>query len=149
IMFTMCRYSYFSIFDQTSDLYLYDTLTKTYEPLPINTPFTESYHTWSKSGRWFVFTSRSIDNCYSRPFFSYFDKNGKAHKAFVLPQKDPMFYRNFMKNYNIPELVSGKVAISENEMRDFVRTKPTKVQFDSLVDIDALSGATYIYRNMH
>lgn len=149
IMFTMCRYSYFSIYDQTSDLYLYDTLTRTYEPLPVNTPYTESYHTWSKSGRWFVFTSRSLDNCYSRPFFSYFDKNGKAHKAFVLPQKDPLFYKNFMKNYNIPELITDKVAVSENEMRDFVRTKPTKVQFDSLVDIDALSGATYIFRNMH
>lgn len=54
-----------------------------------------------------------------------------------------------MKNYNIPELITDKVAVSENEMRDFVRTKPTKVQFDSLVDIDALSGATYIFRNMH
>jgi len=149
IMFTMCRYSYFSIFDQTSDLYLYDTLTQKFEPLPVNTPYTESYHTWSKSGRWFVFTSRSLDNCYSRPFFSYFDKNGKAHKAFVLPQKDPLFYKYFMKNYNIPELITGRVAVTENEMRDFVRTKPTKVQFDSLVDIDALSGATYIYRNMH
>ncbi len=150
IMFTMCRYSYFSIFDQTSDLYLYDTLTKQYHALEqVNSPYTESYHTWSPSGRWFVFTSRRLDNCYSRPFFAYFDKNGKAYKPFVLPQKDPLFYKKFLKNYNIPELIMDKVAVNENTMRNFVQTQPTKVTFDSTVDVDALSGATFINKNAH
>jgi hypothetical protein len=53
-----------------------------------------------------------------RPYFSYIDDGGKAHKPFVLPQKDPAFYDSFLKLYNLPELVSSPVRVSEQE---FVR----------------------------
>ncbi len=146
IMVTMSSYSYFPIFDKSSDLYIFDLKTRKYYPLECNSVYTESYHTWSQTGRWFVFSSRRIDDCYNRPFFSYFDKNGKSHKPFVLPQKDPLFYKKIMKNYNLPELVSNRVKLNENFMRDFVKTTPKKVEFDTTVDIDALSGATFIYK---
>jgi hypothetical protein len=144
VMFAMGRYGYFTIFDKEADLYIFDIESRKYKMLESNSEYTESYHTWSQSGRWFVFTSRRLDDLYSRPFYSYFDKSGKAHKPFVLPQKDPLFYKKLMKNYNLPELISGKVDVSEIEMRDFIQNDPVKVNFDTAVDVDALSGATYI-----
>jgi hypothetical protein len=144
ILFSQCRYSYFSTFDKTSDLCMYDTLTQTYQVLPINSPYAESYHTWSKSGRWIVFSSRRLDNGFSRPFFAYFDKKGIAHKPFVMPQKDPELYHHFLKHYNLPEFISGKVNISENQLRDFISVKPRNVIFDTTSNVDAVSGATYI-----
>jgi len=68
-----------------------------------------------------------MDNVYSRPYFAYFDANGKEYKPFLMPQKDPEFYDTFMKNFNRPELVKGKVELDENEMRDFVREEAEEV----------------------
>jgi hypothetical protein len=149
IIFTMGQYSYFPIFDKTADLYIFDIETNQYRKLESNSDFTDSYHTWSQTGRWFVFSSRRIDDLFTRPFYSYFDKTGKAHKPFVLPQKDPLFYKKFMKNYNLPELINAKVDLNENELRDFVQTDAKSVKFDTSVNIDALSGATFLNRQAH
>jgi len=51
----------------------------------------------------------------SRPYFSYIDDAGKAHKPFVMPQEDPAFYDSFVKLYNLPELVTGPVRPGEQE----------------------------------
>jgi hypothetical protein len=139
LMFCMIDYGYFSIFHTNSDLYLLDLQTHKYRKLEINSPSNESYHGWSQSGRWFVFSSKRLDDVYSRPFYSYFDTNGKAHKAFVLPQKDPLFYDSFLTNYNRPELIDGKVDVTDLEMRDIVYTDPVKVTFDPSVHKDSLS----------
>lgn len=147
VMFSMCNYGYFSIFDKDADLYCYDLEKRTYHKLESNSAFTESYHTWSQTGRWFTFTSRRIDNLYSRPFYAYFDKNGKAYKPFVLPQKDPLYYRKMMKNYNLPELIGGKVKVDEKKLRDFIRKDPTVVTFDATSGVDALSGETTLHEN--
>lgn len=144
LIFTATDYGYFSIYNKHSDLYLLNLETNEVKPLEINSPYTESYHTWSQTGRWFVFSSKQIDGTFTRPFFSYFDKNGKSHKAFPLPQKNPEFYKTFLKNYNIPELANGKIDIDAIEVRDFIQTEPKKVKFDTLVDLDALSGATWL-----
>lgn len=144
LMFCMIDNGYFSINHKESDLYLMNLVTKEYHKLDINSPFNESYHAWSQSGRWFVFSSKRINGLFSQPYFSYFDKNGKAHKPFVMPQKDPLFYVTNLYNYNIPELISGKVDLYPRKVRDLLYTDPEKVQFDKSVDIDALSGATWI-----
>ncbi|MDL2266345.1 hypothetical protein LJC43_08195, partial [Parabacteroides sp. OttesenSCG-928-G21] len=36
-------------------------------------------------------------------------ENGQAAKPFLLPQKSTEFYQQFMKSYNIPEFITGKV----------------------------------------
>ncbi len=144
VIFCMADYGYFTIYDAKSDLYIMDLKTGKYHKMELNSPFNESYHCWSSNGRWIAFSSKRLDNVYSRPFFSYFDINGRSHKPFVLPQKDPLFYDGFLKNYNIPELINGKVQLSARETRDLVHQEPENVQFDMTVDIDALSGATRI-----
>ena len=72
----------------------------------------------------------------------------KAQETFF-PTKEGtvLVYKTFDKNYNRPELVNGKVNISAIEMRDFLRTEEKKVAFDKNVDVDALSGATWIKQN--
>jgi len=145
LMFCASEYGYFTIFHAKTDLYILDLNSLKYEKLDVlNSTSTESYHTWSQTGNWIVFSSKRLDNLYTRPFIAYFDKNGKAYKPFVLPQKDPQFYNRFLKNITIPELVDKKVDLSEFDTRDVANLKPIPVEFDPLVDIDALSGATKI-----
>ncbi len=148
ILFCMTDHSYFSIYDKRTDLYLLDLVTNKYQKLDIlNSNYADSYHTWSKNGRWIVFTSKRIDGVCSRPFIAYFDANGTFHKPFVLPQKDPLFYKEDTWNFNLPTLVDEKVNISEKELRNFVENDPIQAKFDEKVDPDALSGATWINKN--
>jgi hypothetical protein len=144
ILFCMMDHGYFSVFDHASDIYLYDLETKTYRKLDINTESNESYHGWSQNGRWIVFSSKRMDNIYSAPHFSYFDENGQTHKPFVLPQENPAFYKISMKNFNRPELITGKVDLNDKDVRDLIYSEAIDVIFDSTVDVDALSGATWI-----
>lgn len=134
LMFTMTNHGYFSIHHPDADLYLLDLQTGKYERMDINSVKTDSYHCWSSSGRWFVFSSKRIDGLFTRPFFCYFDQNGKASKPFVLPQKDPEFYHSFLKNYNIPELITGAVEPSEFDIREMILKDAKPVGLDDTVD---------------
>lgn len=144
LLFCMIDHGYFSINHTASDLYLMDLTTRSYHKLGINSAYNESYHCWSRNGRWFVFSSKRLDNIFSRPYFSYFDKEGRVHKPFLLPQKDPLFYDSFLYNFNIPELVEGEVPVNTGMIRRLLKKEPLQVQFDPAVEIDALSGATWI-----
>jgi hypothetical protein len=133
-MFTMTNHGYFSIHHPDADLYLLDLQTGKYDRMDINSDKTDSYHCWSSSGRWFVFSSKRIDGLFTRPFFCYFDPNGKASKPFVLPQKDPEFYNSFLKNYNIPELITGAVEPSEFDIRETILKDAQPASLDAAVD---------------
>jgi hypothetical protein len=64
------------------------------------------------------------------------DENGKASKPFVLPQENPDFYDTFIKNYNIPELITGEVTVSPLAIRDKVLEDAVPVRLDPNVDTD-------------
>jgi len=144
VLFCMLDHGYFTVFDKFSDLYILDLKNNNYHKLNINSSSNENYHGWSQNGRWIVFNSRRLDDIYSTPFFAYFDRNGNTYKPFVLPQKDPLFYNTFLKHYNRPEFITGKVKLNSNQIRDLIYSDAHKVKFDSSVDVDALSGATWI-----
>ncbi|MDE6093925.1 MAG: cytochrome C biosynthesis protein, partial [Muribaculaceae bacterium] len=58
-----------------------------------------------------VFSSKRLDGLWARPFIASFDPaTGRFGRPFVVPQKDPLYYDDFMKTYNIPELVSRKIT---------------------------------------
>ncbi|RPI00624.1 MAG: hypothetical protein EHM72_08725 [Calditrichaeota bacterium] len=109
VLFCMSTYGSFPIYHQQSDLYMLDVASGNYWPLAINSEETDSFHSWSSNSRWFVFTSKRYDTLLGRPYFAYVDDKGVIYKPFILPQKDPDFYKNFIINYNVPELTMGQV----------------------------------------
>ena len=116
LLFGLGEFGCFHIWHPDADLYLTDLTTMETRPLSeANSDQAESYHVWSSNGRWIMFATRRDDGNYSRLYISYFDKNGKAHKPFEVPQKDPDFYKYFLKSYNVPEFMVEPVSISPQE----------------------------------
>ena len=76
--------------------------------------FADSYPTWSSNGHWIMCASRRGDGNFARVYFSYFS-NGKARKAFLLPQEDPEQNTFRLKCYNRPEFMVEPVKISVDE----------------------------------
>lgn len=146
LLFTMSDYGYFAIHFNSSDLYLLDLTTGAYRLLPVNSPSSESYHSWSSNGRWFVFASKRKDGLCSRLYISYIDPAGNAAKPLLLPQKDPDFYDTLIMNYNVPELIAGAVDIKRWKLIRAARGDLLQAQFDPEVDVDALSGATKVVK---
>ncbi len=116
VMFTISRYGSFPIYHSFSDIYLLDLDEGKYRKLASNSESTDSYHSWSKNGRWYVFGSKREDEVCARLYFSYFDENGREYKPFILPQKDPAFYDTFFKTYNVPELFMGPFKVRPQEI---------------------------------
>ena len=110
LMFTLSGYGNFSIWHKDADLYVADLATKKIsEASELNSADVESYHSWSSNGRWVIFSSRRMDKLYTRLFIAHVGEDGTMGKPFLLPQKKDGYYRSFMKSYNIPEFISGKV----------------------------------------
>ncbi len=124
LLFCMSEYGNFTIWHSDSDLYLMNLETNEISKPDINSDQAESFHSWSSTGRWIVFSSRRVDGLFTRPFFAYFDTNGRAYKPFLLPQKDPEFYQTFLRTYNVPELVTSKVELNPRIISEIVRSVP-------------------------
>lgn len=117
MVFTESDYGNFSIWHRESDLYIYDFESKTISEMNgANSDNVDSYHSWSSNSRWLVFSSRRMDGLYTNPYIVHVDENGKCSKAFVVPQKDPDFYKKFMYSFNIPELVKDKVHLDVKDV---------------------------------
>lgn len=143
LTFCMTNYGYFTIHHKTSDLFLLNLNTNEFKAIDIiNSKETESYHSWSTNSRWMIFSSRRIDGVHTRTFITYFDENGNFHKPFVLPQNDPEKYKKYLLNYNRPELMTGKIELTPQQIRDAVRRDAEPVLFDPSINIDAFSGAS-------
>ncbi|MDH6304489.1 hypothetical protein M2459_001222 [Parabacteroides sp. PF5-5] len=110
IMYTIADYGTFPIWHRETDLQMIDLNTGEINELQaVNATCSDTYHSWSSDSRWFVFASKRDDGLYGKPYFSYIDEQGVAHKPFVLPQRDPAFYDYTLKSFNIPELSKGKL----------------------------------------
>jgi len=127
LLFTMANYGNFHIWHKSADLYLMDLKTRKFEKLAaVNSPDVESYHAWSSNGRWIIFTSRRDEGGYSRLYIAYFDKNGQAHKPFILPQKHTDFYQKSFKSFNIPEFIVKPVTTNRNKLVNSIRKEAQK-----------------------
>lgn len=117
LLLTMADHGNFHIWHKSSNLYLMDIASRKQMDIDIiNSADVESYHSWSSNGRWIIFSSRREDGSYTRLYVSYFDANGKAHKPFVLPQRDPLFNKTFFKSYNIPEFIVRPVETNRHQL---------------------------------
>ncbi len=109
LMFSAADYGTFPLFHPECMLYLADLRTGEIRPLDeIKGNKSDSYHSWSSDGRWFVFASKRGDGQYGKPYFCHLDADGRTTKPFVLPQKSSRFYVYNLKSFNVPDL--GKTA---------------------------------------
>lgn len=116
LLFAMAEFGCFHVWHHDADIYIMDLKTKDVKALTAaNSKYSESYPTWSSNGRWIMIASRRDDGNYTRPCFAYFDKQGKVHKAFELPQQDPDFYTYFLRSYNRPEFMIEPVKITPQQ----------------------------------
>lgn len=131
LVFTLSGYGNFSIWHKDADLYLADLQAGTVKPMTaLNSDDVESYHSWSSDSRWMVFSSRRDDGHYTKPYISYVDAEGNAHKPFLLPQKDPKkYYGMLMFSYNIPEFVGDRVDLDGREIVKLAKTEGTKTGY--------------------
>ena len=116
LLFCMSAYGGFPVYQPSSDLYLMDLRTGKHRWLQCNSAASESWHCWSSNSRWIVFSSKRDNGWLARPYFSYIDAEGREHKPFLLPQKDPAFYDRWLKTYNIPELITGPITTPQEEL---------------------------------
>lgn len=130
LLFGLADYGNFHIWHKSSDLWVMNLETDSiYALKEANSEETESYHTWSSNGRWIIYSSRRDDGNYTRPYICYFDKNGTAHKPFVLPQKSTKFYQQLFKSFNVPEFMVQPVTISRRQLLKTVRGEAHPVSF--------------------
>ena len=126
-LFTVADYGTFPIWHPEADLYMMDLQTGKVDSLCIvNSKKSDTYHSWSHNSRWFVFASKRDDGLYGKPYFCYIDKQGKAHKPFVLPQKEPTFYDDCLKSFNIPELSRGSVPFDAIDIENVMKQPAEK-----------------------
>ena len=126
LVFCLCKWGSFPVYQVSSDLYALDLNTRQYRRLNINSDQAESWHSWSSNGRWLVFSSKRLDGLFARPFFSYVDEQGRFYKPFLLPQQDPAFYESYLKTFNVPELIRGPITVEERELAQGI-LKPRKI----------------------
>jgi len=122
LLFCMCEYGCFPIYQANSDLYIMELKTGKYRKLQINSEWSESWHSWSKNSRWIAFSSKRRGGMFTRTYFSYVDEAGKVYKPFILPQKDPVFYDSLLKTYSVPELITAAVPVGQKKLARAVRS---------------------------
>lgn len=130
LLFCEADHGTFHIWHKDSDLFVVDLTSGEIIPLTeANSDDVDSYHSWSSNGRWIVFSSRRDDGSYTRPYITYFSPDGKASKAFVVPQEDPDYYRSLMKSYNVPEFMVSAVKASRSDILKAIGSEAETVTY--------------------
>ena len=127
LIFCMCDYGCFPVYRPSSDLYLIDlenaqkTGVFTPKKLSANSDQSESWHSFSANSKWLAFSSKALRPRLTVTQFSYIDQQGNSTKPFILPQKNPAFYDSFTMTFSVPELVTGPVKNTHEQLARVVR----------------------------
>lgn len=117
LLYTVSDFGTFPIWHREADLRMLDLESGRVDSLNIvNSPMSDTYHTWSSSGRWFVFASKRDDGLYGKPYFAHIAEDGSVSKPFVLPQEYPSFYDHNLKSYNVPDLGPTPVSFLPSDI---------------------------------
>jgi WD40 repeat protein len=147
VLHVLAEKTTYPIHQKSSDLYLLDLDSKEDRRLDaVCSDRAESYPRWSSNGRWFTFLSNRRDGMSAIPYLAYFDTQGEAHKAFVLPQKDPAYYDTFIDTYNVVELVKSRVNVSTFRLAQGMQQAPKDAEFPNPPAVDAYTRPTEIHR---
>ena len=125
LLYTLADYGQFHIWHRTADLWIKPLNSATQETFPYplseaNSQEADSYHAWSSNSRWIIFASRRDDGNFTRLYISHVGKDGKASKAFLMPQQDPRHNIRLLKSYNVPELTQHPIQVSPDDIRNAV-----------------------------
>ena len=132
LLFTLGEWGCFHIWHHDADLWMKDLKTGEVRAMnEMNSDDTESYHSWSSNGRWVVFSSRRYDGVFTRPFIAHIDAQGRGSKPFELPAKDPDLHRQFLKSYNVPELMKGPVKLTPQEVASKLKDDGKPITYKS------------------
>lgn len=124
LLFSVADYGNFLIWHQETDLYVMDLESEDVQPAEaLNSPDTESYHSWSTNSKWVVFSSRRIDGRYTRPYIAYSCGDGTFGKPFQLPQRSPEADLLMLQSYNIPEFCKAPFKIDKRAIWNPEREK--------------------------
>ncbi|MBQ3689148.1 MAG: PD40 domain-containing protein [Bacteroidales bacterium] len=130
LLYTRFNYGQFAIWHKEADLWILNLETKENYPLTnANSSYADSYHSWSQNSEWIVFESRRDDGFYTRAYIAYIDKNGKAAKAFLLPQQSPEYNRKLMYSFNVPEFATKEFVFDKGVLESKLKSD-TKLQFE-------------------
>ena len=151
LLFCMSQYGCFPVYQPTSDLYMMDLAdpngvhgTPCTALRDLNSDQSESWHSWSSNSRWIVFSSKRQGGLYTRPFLSYVDASGHAHKPFVLPQRDPSFYESCYRVYSVPELIAGPVTVDTKALLKAI-VSPAQIAVNSVTGATPQTTSTEVY----
>lgn len=131
LMYTETAYGQFPIWHTDAEIRMMDLEQLTpVDMSALNSPDTESYHSWSGNSDWVVFSSRRDNGLYTLPYICHIGADGKPCKPFLLPQEDPDKYDYQLYSYNIPELTQGAVEVSPYAIQEVAaKNKPEQVLF--------------------
>ncbi|NQV33220.1 MAG: PD40 domain-containing protein, partial [Phycisphaeraceae bacterium] len=145
LLFCMCPYGCFPIYQPGSDLYLMDLNTGAYQKLAINSEYSESWHSWSSNSRWIAFSTKRDGGLLTRTYFSYVDETGTAHKPFILPQKNPVAYDAMMQTFSVPELVKERIKVPASTLARAARSKSSVPMDVPITGATIKAGSSELY----
>jgi len=128
LLFCMCNYGCFPVYQPSSDLYMTDlsaaeqTGQFEYRKLDINSDKSESWHSFSSNSRWIAFSSKRDYGVFTRIYLAYMKEDGTVCKPILLPQRDPTYYDSCLWTYSVPELITKPVRITKEELGRVVRS---------------------------
>lgn len=122
LMYNLADFSVFPIDHKEADLWLMDLETGETRPIDeVNSDFSESFHNWNSTSRWFLFCSRRDDGLYVQVYLSSIDAEGHCTKPFVLPQENPRkYYHSTLYSFNVPDFTKRKIAFDTHGVYDEV-----------------------------
>jgi hypothetical protein len=115
-------YSTFPTFQRSGDIDLLNLGTGELRRLECNSDMSESWHSWSSSGRWLAFTSKRGDGLFARIYLSHIDEEGRAGVPFVIPQEDPAYHTWNIDVCQLPELVTSALPIGGERLARVLRS---------------------------
>ena len=123
LMYTHHGYGNFSIWHKDADLWMQPTTAlhpvAEKDIIKLESPRSDSYHSWSSTGKWVVFSSRREDGLYTRPYLMHW--NGKTFtKPCPIPQETAIHDKKLLKSYNIPEFTTNAFTAKES-LKDAIK----------------------------
>ena len=128
LLFTWADYGTFPINHRECELCLMDLADgRIVDMSAVNADKSDSYHSWSSDGRWFVFSSKRGDGLYAKPYFSHVSPDGSVTRPFLLPQKNPHFYDTMLRSFNVPDLGNASVGFDARTIGEIWKEVPAEM----------------------